>query len=292
MSPPVPFDADRLLALPPRETVATHDHRDVILYALGVGAGIEDPLSDQSLRYVYEKRLQVLPSMATVLAFPGFWLAEPSYGIDWKRVLHAGQSLELHGVLPVEGQLVSRLVIEDIVDKGADKGALLYSKRDIYDVSTGDHLATDRRSTFLRGDGGKGGRSGGSPPAHRVPDRPADRAVRSATRPDLALLYRLSGDRNPLHADPAVAAAAGFRLPILHGLCTYGIVCRALLQSLCADDATMLRRLDCRFTTPVYPGESIITEIWRESTGVVSFRARVKERNVIAIDNGLAHLDV
>lgn len=277
------FDPAFLLALAPRETTATHDERDVILYALAVGAAaIRNPA--ESLRFTYEPRLQVLPTMAVVLASPGFWLAEPQYGVNWKRVLHAGQTLTVHRPLPVAATLLSRLTIEDIYDRG-DKGALLYSRRDIHDES-GTLLATEKRTTLLGGDGGKGGRTNTPPMAQAMPDRSPDMIEQASTRPDQALLYRLCGDRNPLHADPAVASQAGFHTPILHGLCTYGIVGHALLRSLCDDDPARFRNLECRFTAPVYPGETVLTEIWREGRGRVAFRAKALERDAVVVNFG------
>ena len=283
------FDPDRLLALPPRETISRHGPRDVMLYALGVGSSIEDPLAPETLKFCYERGLSVLPTMAVVLAWPGFWASEPSYGIDWKRLLHGEQSLILHKPIPVEGELVSQLRITDIYDKGAAKGALLYSQRDLYERSSGDLLATEIRGTFLRGNGGAGGRTDAAPaPYQTTRTGDPDIVVSLPTRTDQALLYRLSGDYNPLHADPAIAAGAGFEAPILHGLCTYGVVGRAVLGALCANDPARLKRLDCRFSSPVFPGETIVTEFWVERPGVAAFRASVQERGVVVLTNGLA----
>jgi acyl dehydratase len=282
------FEPDRLLALPPRETVATHDARDVMLYALAVGAAIDDPTGN--LRFTYERDLRVLPTMAVVMAWPGFWLAEPRYGVDWKRVLHGAQSLDVHGPLPVSATLLGRLIIEDIYDKG-QKGAVLCTRRDLYDVTSGDHLATERRTTFLGGDGGKGGRTDPIPPPHAVPNRRADEVAIAPTRVDQALLYRLCGDRNPFHADPAVAAEGGFKAPILHGLCTYGVVGRTLLHVLCEDDVTRFRHIECRFATPVYPGETLVTEIWHEGSGGAAFRTKSKDRDVVVLNNGYVEVD-
>jgi acyl dehydratase len=284
----MPFDPAAMLALPPRETVAVHDARDVMLYALGVGVAIEEPTGAEALMFACERDLRVLPTMAAVMAWPGFWLAEPRFGIDWKRLLHGEQSLRIHAPLPVAGEIVSRLVIVDIYDKGADKGAVLYSRRDLHDRASDRLLATEIRGAFLRGNGGQGGRRDAAPAPHAIPARPADAIVALPTRADQALLYRLSGDYNPLHADPAIAAAAGFSKPILHGLCTYGVAGRALLRELCANDTARFRRMDCRFSAPVYPGETIVTEIWREGSGSAAFRARAKERDVVVLDNGYA----
>jgi len=282
------FDPARVMAMPPRETLATHDTRDTILYALGVGVGIGAATRDDTLCFVSEDRLQVLPTMAVVMAWPGFWLQEPQYGATWQKVLHAEQSLEVFAPLPAEGELKSVLSVERIIDKGLDKGALLYSRRDLHDRASGALLATERRGTFLRGDGGRGsaGDVAGVPKPHAVPERAPDVSVSLPTREDQALLYRLSGDRNPLHVDPRIAASAGFARPILHGLCTYGVVARALAQVVCGGDAARFRRMDCRFSKPVYPGETIVTDIWLDGERTASFVARVAERDALVLGNG------
>jgi acyl dehydratase len=260
----------------------------VILYALGVGVTREGATSKEVLRFAYEKDLQVLPTMATVLASPGFWMRQPEYGIDWQRVLHAEQSTRLHNPIPVEGELISRLYVEEVFDKGPAKGAILYSRREIHCKTSGLHIATDRRATFLRGDGGRGGRTEGQPVARSLPERPCDVTLALRTRQDQALIYRLSGDYNPLHADPEVARSGGFERPILHGLCTYGVAGRALLTGLCDGDPSRLTRMDCRFSAPVYPGETIVTEIWREGAGTAAFRATALERGITVLDRGYA----
>lgn len=280
------FDPQRILALPPRTTIARHDARDVILYALGVGIGSDDATAQDTLRFAYEPDLAVLPTMGCVLAWPGFWMREPQYGIDWQRVLHAEESLEVHGPLPVAGEIVGTLTIEHVYDKGADKGALVYTRRELRDRATNALLATERRAVFLRGDGGRGGDTSASPAPHAMPTRAPDHVVALPTRPDQALLYRLNGDPNPLHVDPAVAAAAGFRVPILHGLCTYGVAGRALLRALCANDVARFRRMDCRFSAVVEPGDTLVTEIWQEGPGRAAFRTRAQERDKVVLNNG------
>lgn len=290
----VAFDPARLVALPPRETRARHDAHDAMLYALGIGVSNQDATSPETLRYAYEQDLTVLPSMAAVLAWPGFWLAEAQYGADWKKVLHAEQSLVLHAPLPAAGELTSRLFIERIVDKGAAKGSILYSRRELADAG-GKPLATERRATFLRGNGGHGDAlaagvgAGSFEPLQEVPARDPDLTVVLPTRADQALLYRLSGDRNPLHADPAVATGAGFRGPILHGLCTYGVASRALIAGVCGGDGTCFSRMDCRFAQPVYPGETLATDIWREGGAngrSARFRTRAVERDCVVLSHG------
>ncbi len=266
-----------------------HHYRatDSILYALGVGLGA-DPMDREQLRFVYEEGLKALPSMAVVLAAPGFWAKEPDSGIAWKQVLHGEQGMVLHRPLPATGTVIGRTVIEEIVDKGAGKGALLYSRRDVYAKETGDLLASLTSTTFCRGDGGFGGPSGPTRPVHALPERAPDLACDLPTLPQAALIYRLSGDFNPLHADPDVAKAGGFPRPILHGLCTFGVAGHALLKTLCGYDPARLKRMDVRFSSPVFPGETVRTEIWREGEGRAGFRCRIVERDVIAINNGLA----
>lgn len=276
------LDPDRLLKLPPLETRHSFTTRDTILYALGVGA--------DDLRFVYEKDLQALPTMAVVLAYPGFFWQDPAYGIDWKKILHGETSVELFATLPTQGDLHGRTTIDAIYDKGADKGAIVLSSRRIED-SSGTHLATVRNTLFLRGDGGFGGQSEGAPRPHPLPtDRVPDHVVTLTTTQNQALIYRLSGDYNPLHADPAVAQAAGFPRPILHGLCTYGVAGRAILAALCGNDPARLKRMDVRFSSPVFPGETIKVEIWREDGDRAAFRATAEERGVVVLNNGYAEL--
>lgn len=282
----MPLDYDRLMAMPPMEVRQTYTTRDTILYALGVGAGA-DP---QDLPYVYEDDLEALPTMAVVLAYPGYWQKDPKYGLDWRKNLHGEQSIIVHKALPVEGSVVGLLRIEAIYDKGPDKGALMYSSREIHDAATGDHLATVRQASFLRGDGGFGGNSEGAPIPHAIPSGPADDSITLATRPEQALIYRLSGDYNPLHADPAVAASAGFDRPILHGLCTYGVAGRALLRSL-GGSSSRLKRLDARFSKPVFPGDTLRTDVWRQGDGRAAFQVTVAERDQVVLTNGYAEFE-
>lgn len=262
--------------------------QDCILYALGVGLG-GDPLDPAQLRFVYEDRLAALPTMAVVLAYPGFWVKDPATGIDWVRVVHGEQAITLHRQLPVEAELIGASRITGIVDKGAGKGAVVYSERRVSDAATGELYATLAMSAFCRGDGGFGGPSGPSWPVHAIPERLPDLACDLPTLPQQALLYRLSGDYNPLHADPAVARAAGFPRPILHGLCTLGIAGHALLRSCCDYDPSRVRSLSLRFSAPVYPGETLRTEMWC-SAETVSFRTRAVERDVIVLNNGKMEL--
>ncbi len=283
------IDYQRLKNWPFAEIEHSYGAKDTILYALGLGFGA-DPMDRAQLRFVYEEGLKALPTMATVLAYPGQWAKNPETGIDWKQVVHGEQSVVIHRPLPPAGTVVGRTVIEEIVDKGAGKGALVYSRRDISDQETGEPLASLHSTSFLRGNGGFGGPSGPTRAVHALPERAPDLVCDIATLPQAALIYRLSGDYNPLHADPEIAAVAGFPRPILHGLCTFGVAGHALLRMLCSYDPTRLRRMDARFSAPVYPGETIRTEIWREGEGRAGFRCRVLGRGAVVINNGLAEI--
>jgi acyl dehydratase len=265
--------------------------RDSILYALGVGLG-QDPLDAQQLRFVYEHNLAALPTMAVVLAYPGFWLKEPDTGVDWKRVLHGEQWLTLHAPLPASTTVTGSTRVMEIVDKGPGKGAVMYSIRHVVNSANGELLATLTQSAVLRGDGGFGGPRewAEAPKPQPIPESAPDDRIILSSRPESALIYRLCGDYNPLHADPAVASAAGFTRPILHGLALYGMAGHAVLKARCDYDPARLERLDCRFSSPVYPGESITTEIWNLGRHRFAFRCSVAERNVVVLNNGYAEV--
>ncbi|MFT6559725.1 MaoC/PaaZ C-terminal domain-containing protein [Sneathiella sp.] len=260
--------------------------KDSILYALGVGVSA-DPLDMDQLRFTYEEDQLALPSMAVVLAYPGFFLKKPEFGVDWVKVLHGEQGIEIHKTLPAVGNVVGETRITEIIDKGEGRGALIFSERKVYEKASGDLLATLTSTTFARGDGGFGGPTEGAPLPHKLPDRDCDSIVELPTLPQAALIYRLSGDFNPLHADPRVATAAGFKAPILHGLATLGAAGHAVLKDACAYDPARFKSMRLRFTAPVYPGETIVTEIWKDGSDV-SFRCRVKERDIVVLNNGHA----
>ena len=259
-------------------------HSDTIFYALSVGFG-QDPTNPHQLDFADQHRaLRAAPTLATVLAHPGFWVADPATGIDAVQVVHGEQSIVLHRPLPTEGEIIGRTRVTGLVDKGPGRGALLYSEKALTLAVTGERLATLTSTTVLRGDGGFGGPAGPVHPPHPMPDGPPDWTMDLPTRPEQALLYRLNGDDNPLHADPALAARAGYPRPILHGLCTLGIVGHALLAQLGGYDPARFHEMHLRFTAPVFPGETIRTEGWHGGT----FRARVVERDVVVINNGRA----
>jgi acyl dehydratase len=284
----MPLDPQKLLNWKFPEIEHAYTEKDTMLYALGVGCG-SDPADTDDLKFVYEKGLAALPTMAVVLAYPGNWLESKESTADYSKVLHGEQYLTLHRPIPASGTVVGRGRIVDLLDKGKEKGAVLYAERVIVDKKSGAPIATLTSAAMLRGDGGFGGKPGPQPAPHKLPDGPPARHVDLKTYPNSALIYRLSGDRNPLHADPKAAAAGGFKMPILHGLCTYGVAGRAVIRACCGNDPTRLKSLQVRFSSPVYPGETIRTEMWPEGDRV-SFRARVVERDVVVLNNGLAQL--
>lgn len=264
------------------------DERDTMLYALGVGFG-RDPLDEAELAFVLETgRLRTVPTMAAVLT-PGAFLAD--CGWDYTRVLHGEQRLVLHRPLPSAGEVAVGFRVREAWDKGKDKGAVIVTETEGRLAPGGGALFTLGSTLLARGDGGFGGPRGSGPKPHAVPQREPDMRSEQRTRADQALLYRLSGDRNPLHADPALARRVGFERPILHGLCTYGIACRAILATVCGYDYTLVTGFDARFSAPVYPGETVVTDLWQDGN-VVSFRCRAAERDALVIDNGRCVLAV
>jgi acyl dehydratase len=276
---------EKLLNYPIPEVRQALRWQDVALYNFSVGLG-QDPMDERQLDFLYEPRLKAMPSMPVVLGAPGFWSRNPDTGIDWKQILHGEQGLVLHRPLPTEGEVIGRSRVTGLVDRGEGKGALMYSEREVVDAGTSELLATLTSTSFLRGDGGFGGPSGPVKRPHPEPEGSPDLTVDLATRPEQALVYRLNSDLNPLHIDPAVARDAGFPRPILHGLCTFGTVCHALLRSLCDYDTARFGRMELRFSSPVFPGETVATEIWREEGGA-AFRASVLERGKVVVSNGL-----
>jgi len=282
------IDYDKLLALKIPETEHTYTDKDTMLYALGVGLG-HDPLDAKQLDFVYEKNLKALPTFAAVLGYPGFWVRDLDTGIDWVKIVNGEQGFTLNAPVKPRGTVVGKTRIVEVIDKGEGKGAVVYTERKITDKASGGLLATVTQTTFCRADGGFGGPPRESPPSHKVPERAPDLVCDLGTRPEMALVYRLSADLNPLHADLDVAKAAGFPRPILHGLGTFGVVGHALLKSVCNYDPSGFAAMSGRFSAPVFPGETIRTEIWRDGN-VLSFRALVPARNIVAMSNGRAEI--
>ncbi len=283
------FSREKLLNWPFADVLQAYTQRDSILYALSLGFGSE-PTNPQHLRFVYERGLESFPTMAVVLGHPGAWMADPETCIDLLRVLHGEQHLRLHRPLPPSGELRAVNRVTEVLDKGAGKGALITIERQLFDAAGGgDPYSTQQAVIFARGNGGFGGPTGPSRPPHPLPQREPDATVDIATLPQSALLYRLNGDYNPLHADPEVAARAGFPAPILHGLASFGIAARAVFEAAGWPAASRLEAIGLRFSAPVFPGESIRTELWEEPQGF-SFRASVLERDTVVLNNGYARL--
>jgi acyl dehydratase len=284
----MPLDPEKLLSLDLPDVEQTYGPRDCIIYALGVGFGF-DPLDQDQLAFVYEKNLKVLPTYALVQGYTPSWLFTVGAGVTQAMTVHGEQAVILHEPVAPQGRVVRQSRIVDVIDKGADKGALVYSEHRVIDKQSGRLLATLKQTTFCRADGGFGGPRRETPAPHAIPARTADVACDLPTRPETALIYRLSGDTNPLHADPDFARGGGYPRPILHGLATFGVAAHALLKSVCGYRPEAMTAMAGRFSAPVFPGETIRTEIWRDG-GMVSFRARVLERDVIAINNGRAEI--
>jgi acyl dehydratase len=279
---------DKLLALKIPESEQAYTEGDAIFYALSLGLG-QDPMSEDELAFVYEKGLKVLPTFPCVVAHPGFWARDLDTGIDWVKGVHGEHRLELHKPLAPKGTLVGHTRVLDVVDKGPGKGALVFSERKVRDKASGEVLATITQTSFCRGDGGFGGPHRATPAPHTLPDRAPDTTCDLPTRPEMALLYRWNADMNPLHADPAIAKAAGYPRPILHGLATFGVAGHAILKTMCGYDPSRFKSIAGRFSAPVFPGETIRTEMWRDGP-IVSFRSRVLEREGIVLNNGRAEI--
>lgn len=279
----MPLNADYILArqFAPIETSITD--RDAMLYALSIGLG-RDPMDAWDLRYVFEKDLKVFPTMPIVIGHPGNWMTDPETGITRTMVVHGAQRLSTFRELPIGGTVVTTNRVTHIWDKG-DKGAVMGLLRETSDKATGELIARSESSVFCRADGGFGGTQGESHAFNPVPDRVADRSVDMPTEPNMALIYRLNNDRNPLHAEPEFAARAGFSRPILHGLASYGAAAVAIAK---AFPERTITAFETRFSKPVLPGETIAIDMWDEN-GTVAFRARVGDK--VVLDRGRATLE-
>lgn len=268
-----------------------YSERDTMFYALSLGIG-QDPLDPAQLRHVYERDLVALPSMAAILGHPGSWLANPATGVDYSKVVHGEQHCEFLAPLPPSGSLRCVGAVDELIDKGEGRGALVSVTRTLVDAESGEPLARVRNVLFARADGGFGGNAQSRHvPLPPCPDTAPDFTFEWPTQNNQALLYRLNSDMNPLHADPEVAAAAGFPRPVLHGLASYGIAGYAAIQCLCDGRAERLRSLAVRLSAPVYPGETFRIEMWRTGPGAAALKASLTERNVTLLNNGMVTWD-
>ena len=284
------FDPARLLEwrIPPVERGFTR--KDTILYALGLGVG-SDPCDAGQLRFVTEEGLLALPSFATALAYPALWYAEPGTGVDLAHVVHAELGFENDGPFPVEGRVRGETRVTGVVDKGPSVGALLATECLVRDVATGRVASRIVSSSMARNLGGFGPapKKAVAAASPAPPARPADRSLEITTLPQAALIYRLSGDLNPLHADPRRAREAGFPRPILHGRCTFGIAAWALVRLYCPEAPARLARMHARFSQPVYPGDTLRLQAWEEGDRIL-FRVGVPARDQVVLAHGVAGL--
>ena len=276
------IDYEKLMTLAPSDVAISYSDRVRRLYALSVVFG-EDGENPAELAYVTETAgHSTVPAMAPTLCPPSF-LRES--GWHYQQVLHGEQKLQLYRPLPATADLLINYRVDKVVDRGPGRGAIICTSAEARLRRDDTALFTASWLLVARGDGGFGGPKGEVTVPHELPDRAPDLSCDIPTRADQALLFRLNGDTNPLHADHNVAKSAGFPKPILHGLCTYGIACRAVLQTICEYDFTLIEGFDVRFSEPVYPGEQLRTEMWQDRN-VVSFRCRATERDVVVLDNG------
>ena len=256
--------------------------KDCLLYALGVGAGSESSTVELAFTTEHSEGMeqQVLPTMAVVLDTDVLETMKPVGDFDMSQVLHGEQRVEIHRPLPVQGRVVTTVEIIGLYDKGS--GALVVNRSTSCDAVTGEPMFTNTWSGFLRGEGGFGGSRDDGAPQLAPPDGPPDHVLTYRTREDQGLLYRLSGDRHPLHSDPAYAARSGFPRPILHGLCTYGFTGRALLHTYCGGEAGRFRSIQARFSAPVFPGEQLTVQMWGSpSDGRAFFRTLATDGRVV-----------
>lgn len=279
----MPIDIDKVVGAQLVAASYSWTDDDVILYNLGVGAG-NPPTDPLELKYAYEGDLQAVPTYGTIPPF-GMMMSMgmvEGFDINLTQILHGEQELIVHGPIPTSGTVTQSGRVVNVFDKG--KGALAVMEIVSVLEKTGEPLFTNRSSIFIRGEGGFGGESG-PPPGNEAPDREPDHVVESPTLPQQALLYRMvSGDKNPLHADPGFASFAGFERPILHGLCTYGVVAKAVVDSALGGEPGRLASYKARFTGHVFPGETLITRIWDEGD-FLAVSAHTKERGTAVLSN-------
>ena len=281
----MPINYDEIMSMTSENVEISYSDKDSILYSLGVGLG-NDPMNMAELKYVYENSQVALPSMATNFQYHSPLLLKAN--INFILVVHGEQKLSFTNPLPASGNFISNAKVIGCYDKGAGKGAIIEVETTINQKKDNTEICKLVSSTFARVEGGFGGPES---PKNEIfkPEGEPDFVHEIETKPDQALIFRLSGDYNPLHSDPNFAKSAGFEKPILHGMCTYGIACRSVVESVCEGDAKRLKKFDCRFSSPVYPGETIVTEMWKDGDKVY-YQSKVKERDKIVIKNGVSEI--
>tara|TARA_B100000902_G_scaffold319377_1_gene311583 strand:- start:44 stop:892 length:849 start_codon:yes stop_codon:yes gene_type:complete len=281
----MPINYDEIMSLKSENIEISYTDKDSILYGLGVGLG-NDPMDIDELKYVYENGQIALPSMATNFQYHSSLLM--SAKLNFVMVVHGEQKLSIVNPIPVSGDFLADMKVLNCFDKGASKGAIIDVETTVKLKSDGTEICKLISTTFARGDGGFDGPE--SPPQEIFePEGSPDIVDEITTKPDQALIFRLSGDYNPLHSDPNFAKAAGFPKPILHGLCTYGVACRSIIKTACDNDVKKLKSFNCRFSSPVFPGETIVTEMWKNGNDI-NFQSKVKERDKIILKNGVSEI--
>ncbi len=278
----MPVTYEQLMKIQALDQPYSYTERDTMLYAVAIGMG-RDPFDQQELDYVYERRgtLRAVPSQAVTVARHNLIF---DVGMVVEKMLHGEQKLTLHRTFPVAAEMLADHKIVEVYDKGADKGSMIEVISKIR-LTDGTPLFDLYNLYFARGDGGIGGPPRQQRAPHAMPQRAPDMVRATQTERGQALLYRLTGDRNVIHADPDIARQMGFKQPILHGSCTLAIACREVLAGVCKYDNTRMKTLGTRFTSVVFPGERIETDIWVDGN-MVSFRCRVPERSAVVLDHG------
>ncbi|MEL6868571.1 MAG: MaoC/PaaZ C-terminal domain-containing protein [Pseudomonadota bacterium] len=282
----MPLDTERLRSLARRDLAFTWRAEQAALYALSVGFGREANNAAESLYLLPGAMQRAVPSMAGVMSVNVF---EQDYGWQYAQMLHGEQRMTLHRPLQPTAELLANFSVDAVHDKGANRPAVIVVRTDVRDAHGNVPLFTLHSTLIARADGGFDGPQDRLPDVTPIPQRAPDLVHESSTRPEQALLYRMNGDLNPLHVDPARARQAGFAQPILHGLCTYGFACRAILATICDYDSTLIGQLDARFTAPVYPGDILTTQMWQSGDEIL-FRCIVNERDSVVLDNGYCRL--
>jgi acyl dehydratase len=271
-----------------RPVEQTLSPQDAMLYGLALGFG-SDPCDAKQLRFVYEQQLEVFPSMAITLCYPGRTEPSPLEGkLDPRQVLHVFQGFELMRPIPIGRALVGQHKTTGVHDKGP-RGVLWTYENRVRERDSGALVCVLQGASMSRVGGVAADPAGSTPPPRALPRRPPDAVTDIPTLPQAALIYRLCGDLNPLHADPVLAREGGFPQPILHGRCTFGVAARAIVEALCPDEAGRLRAMEARFSAPVFPGETVRTEMWVEGLEV-QFRCTVPERELVVLQHGFARL--
>jgi acyl dehydratase len=282
----VTLSAQSILDFPVPQATHVVTARDAILYALSVGYGT-NALDEKALNYVYERDLVTAPTLANIVAHPGPWMQQT--GVDWARLVHSEHRLTIHRPVPLDVPLISRSRVLSVVDRGVEKGMFVSFERLIATVDDGEPIATIVQTNACRGDGGCGSAGSAPEPLSKVPERAPDLEINVDIPDNAALLYRLNGDLNPLHVDPRAAGKSGFDRPILHGLCSFGYAGYAIVAAIDPSLASALSAIAARFSAPIFPGETITVQMWRNDAEI-RFRGLVASRGAIILDNGMARL--